>query len=1108
MKLKNIFAITTTLLAISSSVFFQSYGFGKNKVQYENLEWYYNVTPHFNSYYHTGQGDLPSITVHWMEKAYDQLQKDFGFKHKKTIPLIVCGSPILFEQTNVTPGIIPEGVGGFTESMKNRIVIPFSGSYAEYRHVLHHELVHAFQFGILFDQFGSSLLRGSIQLPLWFAEGTAEYLSSGWDNDADMFMMDRTIFSSVPLPGPQMGGYMVYKGGQSFFYFLASSRGDSAFYEFLHSFRESKRVVESMEKIYKEDLLELGEEWHRELKRIYWPEIGKRENLDRKGIPVTSRKKSHSYFNLKPRISPDGKLIAYYSDAKDYTKIFISDKKGKVKCRIGQYGSGGFFDSFQPFRSGMCWSPRSDQLAFISKEKGKNAIRIYDVKNKKHIKTLIPEVSSISSPDWSPDGKHIVFTGLKKHCSDLYMINIENEKLEKLTNDIFHESAPRFSKDGNSIIFTSRDTSGNADRSDVLSKPTSDLHILTLSNKSVAQLTNTPWNEKDACYSPDGKNIAYISDRNGINNIYLAPVSHIDSAKALTDIIGGCLNPDWSTKDSSIVFTLFQNQGWDVWLIKNPTKKLHDSLPSETLWKKSLKDTSIHFFKRVTIPEDSTILKETKDISVIDTTINHKKNKETYTDDNTGIVDEGESNNNVLETNTDTSEIINRDTTALTDSGLSTIETDSLSDISEDLTIQNYDTTITNKKTISDSTTNKTSIAKDAKTSVKKDSVIDTQILPIHLKKHPYKLKLSIDIVSLGMAYSSLYGPAGQGMIVFSDLLGNHQFAVAGNIQGSFKENNIFLSYFNSKYRIDFGLGGFYNQYYTYASLDFNRLFHDTDKGAMFILRYPFSIFSRIDFNFFYKNMERVPQKHVSGKIKDDPDSSKQNLNITLTTLSYSFDNILWGITGPVNGLRANAALLIAPPFKKEDASFLAIDIDVRHYWHINRKFVWANRITAGFSEPMGRDESARRYFLGGNQYWMFYRINRKNYDANLHNTFYSSYIVPFRGWNYFDITGTRYAVLNTEFRFPFIKSINVVWPLPMSIRYINGAFFIDMGNAWDPEDQQKNIPLPQKILGGIGFGLRANLGIFILRYDLAWKTDWHTYMENPQNYFSMGAEF
>ena len=1075
-----------------SGLFFSSFGFGKNKVQYEKLEWQYNILPHFHSYFHQNQGKLPLITGQWIENAYTELKKDFGFTHKRKIPLLVFGSPTLFEQTNVTPGIIPEGVGGFTESLKNRIVVPFSGSYEDFRHVLHHELVHAFQFGILFDQFGGSFIRANAaQLPLWFAEGSAEYLSSGWDCSADMFLMDRAIFNTVPMPGFEMNGYMAYKGGQSFLFYLASSRGDSAFHEFLLSFTKTKKIVESIENVYNQKLEALGKEWQRELKRIYWPEIGKREIIDKKAKPLTSRIKSRSSLNLKPKISPDGTMVAYYCDAKDYTKIFISDINGKILFRIGQYGNGGFFESFQPFRSGLCWSPKSDKIAFITKNEGKNEIKIFDIKLKKHIKTLTPDFLSLSSPDWSPDGKYLVFSGIRKNFTDLFLINIENHEILQLTNDIKHESDSRFSRDGSGILFTSRDTSGNANRVLNKTRPSLDLYLYNIKSKSISQITHTPWNEKEACFSPDGNRIAFISDENGINNIYIASFPDISDSKPLTNIIGGISNPDWSGESNSIVFTLFQNQGWDIWTIDDPMDKTIDSALSPTLWVMSQLDTTINYFLPGAIPPDSTDSSGISEIadSSLASKSHLKKKKSLFSkkddDSSYNIIDEG------ITENKDSSVI---DTIASVNSSSQT------NDNQQD-SLDIYDNI---------------SLANSSIKPLEKDS---TPIIPKDIKEYPYKLKFSVDMVSIGAAYNTAVGYAGQGVVVFSDLLGNHQIAAAGNIQGKLDENNFYLGYINSQYRLDYGLGLFYDRYYTseYKSVyedrntnenDSSRIYHDTKAGGFVLIRYPFSLFTRVDLNLFYQHLKRVPKYRKNSKLADDPARSTINLNITLPSLSYVFDNILWGITGPINGIRSMATLLYSPPFTPEDASFISLDVDIRSYLHINRKFVWANRLAFGFSEPINRDESERQYFLGGNENWIFWDINSELYEKNLSKTIYSSHVVPFRGWDYYDITGVRYALLNTEFRFPFIQSINLVWPFPVQLKYITGALFIDIGNAWNPEDQFDKFPLPRKIFGGIGLGMRANLGIFILRYDLAWKTDWHVYIKEPQSYFSLGADF
>jgi outer membrane protein assembly factor BamA len=173
------------------------------------------------------------------------------------------------------------------------------------------------------------------------------------------------------------------------------------------------------------------------------------------------------------------------------------------------------------------------------------------------------------------------------------------------------------------------------------------------------------------------------------------------------------------------------------------------------------------------------------------------------------------------------------------------------------------------------------------------------------------------------------------------------------------------------------------------------------------------------------------------------------------------------------------------------------------------KRFVWANKFAFGVSTPLGDDTvSARKFFLGGNENWITYSTNIEGYKANVNNFFYSDIVVPFRGWNYLDLVGSKFFVINSEFRFPFIKEFSIVWPLPIVLQYITGAVFIDAGNAWEKKDEYEKVPLPKKIYSGIGYGARANLGIFVLRYDRAWRADWITSPTSPVSYWSLGAEF
>jgi Tol biopolymer transport system component len=1069
-----IFSATATLLFFSPL-----FGFGQNKVQYTDFSWRYYPAAHFRLYFHQGEGALPTTTYRMAEDIYRTLSRRFQFTHKEPVPIIVYGDPNCFTQTNVITELLPEEVGGFTELFKSRVVVPFAGSYDEFNHVVHHEMVHAFQYGILYDQIGSSLLSGSLlQMPLWFMEGLAEYLSSGWNIESDMFLMDYTINAEVPLPGPGLNGYMAYKGGQSFLLFLASTRGDSLFTRFLREFRTSKSLEKAGKTVYKKDFESLGKEWQRELKRLYWPEIGRRINPEKNATAVTSHVESRTYFNLRPRISPDGKRVAFYSDRRDFTRILITDRKGKIEQEIGQSGYGGFFESFHPFRSGLCWSPDGGQLAFVTKAGGgHDQIRIVDVKQRKLVRTISTHLSSIAGPDWSHDGAMLAFAGVDSGTCNLFVYKIKTDELDRLTSGPACKSDPRFSPGDSAIIYALQDTCLRVDDPPMTAWGITPPNLALLNLKTGANriLARTPWNEKQPCFSPRGDRVLFVSDRNGIDNLYIAPLDSIEKGRPITDYIGGCSSPDWSSDSASIVFTLFQKQGWDVWLMEKPTEKFVADTLERTKWVEAMVDPSRHYFTPAPVKTDTAL-----------TTKPAPRGKKSAAGDSATAAptvsapDTVKKNDTVSTAVSVPSATPKRDTAApLAAAGSKSI--DSLKAFSAD--------TASSEKT--------------------------TGVKPVAIPSaEPYRLKFSPDLVTLGLGMSSFYGYAGEWLLSLSDIMGDHRITLAGDVQNDFESiMHFYGSYMYLKKRTNFGGGAYYFRDYTGYSDSL--YYYDAELGAFFEATYPFSMFSRLDFELLARTINRKPQGETTAVATS---GGRYTVNTILPSLSYSFDNILWGMTGPLNGVRAEADVELLPPFSFIKEPFVSCEMDFRHYLHLWKRFVWANRIFIGASQSLSGPESPRRYLLGGNENWLFTYsdINYEQYERNVRYAFYSDMVVPFRGWRYFDLSGTRAAVLNTEFRFPFIREISTVFPLPLAIRYINGAVFADIGNAWDRGDQVKGLPLPRTVYAGVGFGCRIDVGMFILRYDRGWPLDLGKALRSssnpnpgpPVNYFSLGAEF
>ena len=153
--------------------------FGKNKVHYESLRWAVFETPHLRVHYYAQEESLARALTAFAESVAVGFDGRFSMKLRHKIPLLIYSTHHLFQQTNVTSELLSESVGGLTELIKGRVLIPHNGSWARLRWVTRHELTHAY----MIDKFGQ-VMRAHKKPPqwfppLWYIEGMAEYLSLG-----------------------------------------------------------------------------------------------------------------------------------------------------------------------------------------------------------------------------------------------------------------------------------------------------------------------------------------------------------------------------------------------------------------------------------------------------------------------------------------------------------------------------------------------------------------------------------------------------------------------------------------------------------------------------------------------------------------------------------------------------------------------------------------------------------------------------------------------------------------------------------------------------------------------------------------------------------------
>ncbi|HEX3111675.1 MAG TPA: hypothetical protein VHU20_00255, partial [Candidatus Eisenbacteria bacterium] len=382
----------------------QYYAFGKNKVQYESFQWLTLKGEHVEVFYYPEEEPIARIALVLAEESYKDLAAKFQHEVPKTVPMIVYSTHHHFEQTNVSPGFLPEGVQGFTEFLKGRVVLPYTGSYAEFHHVIHHEMVHVFQFSIMDEVYKAHRRASYVVPPLWFSEGLAEYWSTPWDAQGTMVMSDMVLEGHLPTIDDMWkynGTFTIYKMGQSLCEYIGTTYGDDALRRLYTDIYREDNFEKLIQRVTGVSARHLSEDWILAQKRRYFPQV-----KDRSALSLAAQPRAVSEgINLKPVAAPDTSLLGgyryFFISARDgYTNIYSATYKGaerQVKPMVrGQRNPQ--FESFHPFQSRIDISIKGE-LAFVSKWEGRDALFIMDAKSKKIlVRQHIPKLIAISSP--------------------------------------------------------------------------------------------------------------------------------------------------------------------------------------------------------------------------------------------------------------------------------------------------------------------------------------------------------------------------------------------------------------------------------------------------------------------------------------------------------------------------------------------------------------------------------------------------------------------------------------------------------------------------------------------------------------------------------------
>jgi len=557
--------------------------FGRNRVEWQHFDWHVLHTPHYNIHYYPIEQEHVEDAARQAERWNARYGREFQHTLTEVKPIVFYADAPSFYGTNIQVGQLGQGIGGVTEPIHTRLIMPFTGVYKEDDHVLGHEMVHVFQFDVAEGRSGAAAANGGGlaamgRMPSWIIEGMAEYLSLGREDPLTaMWMRDAALTGHLPTLAQLNSDdpkFFPYRYGEALWAYIGGRWGDRTVTE-IYRFALREGPDAAIRRVLGISPQQLGQDWLTAVRSAYLPLVEGRTRPQDSGHLITGKNKPED-MNVGPEVSPDGKYVAFFSARGLFSiDLYLADAQtGKIVKKLASPISNQHIEDISFVYSAGSWSPDAQHFAYAVYAKGKIQLAILNVASGKTTRYIdIKDVGEVANPSWSPDGTQIAISGNKGGISDLYLVTIANGTVKQLTNDRYADIDPTWSPDG-SMLAWSTDREQGTDFQQLTYAP---LHIalMTVATGAIRLLPGlTDAQQINPQFASDGRSVYYLSNAGGFSDIYrqdLASNTIYQVTHEATGVSGiAALSPALSVarQTGRLVFSVFQNGGYNLYSLE------------------------------------------------------------------------------------------------------------------------------------------------------------------------------------------------------------------------------------------------------------------------------------------------------------------------------------------------------------------------------------------------------------------------------------------------------------------------------------------------------------------------------------------------------------